>query len=375
MALSQTETRHRSWIAGLVAVLVQTTSATAVTTLDTIDLSPDTAIDLVGTLIANDQVLRFPVGGGPHLPINLGAEQSAHRINAFHSNGKTKQLFSLETTAELQSIVAHPNDVVLFDENANTYTLRFDGAAAGLSTSVRVDALSVDAESQLLLSFDTSVDLGGGLIADDEDLVVFFDDTATFSALLDGSALGLDPALDVDAAHFLGGTLYLLSLDGSGTVAGIDFDDEDLLELDTAGATWAMAFDASSFDAGWRRADEKAVHAVAADTDGDGVPDHEDDFPTDPNETTDTDGDGLGDNAETNTGNFDGPTDTGTDPTNPDTDGDGINDGDEVATGSDPTNPNDPNGVPAVPAIGMGLLLSLLLGLGVRKTRKRTAPD
>jgi uncharacterized repeat protein (TIGR01451 family) len=38
---------------------------------------------------------------------------------------------------------------------------------------------------------------------------------------------------------------------------------------------------------------------VLADTDNDGVPDINDAFPTDPNETTDTDGDGIGDNADT----------------------------------------------------------------------------
>jgi len=38
---------------------------------------------------------------------------------------------------------------------------------------------------------------------------------------------------------------------------------------------------------------------VVYDEDGDGVPDHCDDFPQDSNETTDTDGDGTGDNADT----------------------------------------------------------------------------
>ena len=134
------------------------------------------------------------------------------------------------------------------------------------------------------------------------------------------------------------------------------------VQLEPSGATWAMAFDASASDIAWRRADEKAVHAVAADTDGDGVPDHEDDFPMDPTETNDADGAGLGDNAET---------DIGTDPTNPDTDGDGINDGDEVAAGSDPTDPNDPNAVPLLPGIGLGILLSLLLRSGTRRAHER----
>jgi len=79
---------------------------------------------------------------------------------------------------------------------------------------------------------------------------------------------------------------------------------------------------------------------LAVDTDSDGVPDDEDDFPNDPGETTDTDGDGTGDNADTDDDN-DGLSDTeeatyGTDPLNPDTDGDGVSDGDEVVAGRDP---------------------------------------
>ena len=37
----------------------------------------------------------------------------------------------------------------------------------------------------------------------------------------------------------------------------------------------------------------------ANDADGDGVPDEEDAFPNDPNESVDTDGDGIGNNADT----------------------------------------------------------------------------
>ena len=141
------------------------------------------------------------------------------------------------------------------------------------------------------------------------------------------------------------------------------------------------------------------------------VPDAEDAFPEDPNETTDTDGDGIGDNAETNTGIYLSPTDTGTDPENADsdgdglsdssetntgsyassvdtgtdpgnadTDGDGINDGDEYNAGSDPTNASDPAvSVPGLTPTALSLLLALLLGLGavhprVRSKTGRTGP-
>ena len=39
-------------------------------------------------------------------------------------------------------------------------------------------------------------------------------------------------------------------------------------------------------------------HSPAFDKDGDGVPDDDDAFPEDPDESVDTDGDGVGDNAD-----------------------------------------------------------------------------
>jgi len=72
-----------------------------------------------------------------------------------------------------------------------------------------------------------------------------------------------------------------------------------------------------------------------ADIDGDGVENTLDAFPYDPTETTDTDGDGIGNNADTDDDN-DGLSDVfelsiGTDPLLVDSDGDGLSDYAEVA--------------------------------------------
>jgi hypothetical protein len=72
----------------------------------------------------------------------------------------------------------------------------------------------------------------------------------------------------------------------------------------------------------------------AVDSDGDGVGDQVDAFPTDPTETVDSDRDGIGNNADLDDDN-DGLSDVGeagagTDPLNPDTDGDGLPDGRDV---------------------------------------------
>ncbi|WP_454260328.1 virulence factor TspB C-terminal domain-related protein [Pseudoxanthomonas mexicana] len=62
------------------------------------------------------------------------------------------------------------------------------------------------------------------------------------------------------------------------------------------------------------------------DTDGDGIPDDEDAFPNDPNESQDTDGDGIGDNADFSPND---PTDGSDEPG----DEDGDDEGDNTASG------------------------------------------
>ena len=120
-----------------------------------------------------------------------------------------------------------------------------------------VDAGTVDG-SDLLVSFDVTVPLSGTLFAD-EDLARW--DGAGFSLAFDGSAAGVDPALDLDGAHRLTNGHLLLSFDGFGAVGGLSFADEDVLERDPVGGTWELASDASLAYPGWPPADAQAVAA------------------------------------------------------------------------------------------------------------------
>jgi len=84
--------------------------------------------------------------------------------------------------------------------------------------------------------------------------------------------------------------------------------------------------------------------APAADSDNDGVPDDQDDFPNDPAETTDSDGDGTGDNADTDDDNDGMPDDWemmhGLNPLHNDSagdpDADGVSNLNEYLGASDP---------------------------------------
>ena len=65
----------------------------------------------------------------------------------------------------------------------------------------------------------------------------------------------------------------------------------------------ARAKDSHGALSGWSNCHNIAISDVVVDSDGDGVPDHQDDFPFDADETLDTDGDGEGNNADTDDDN------------------------------------------------------------------------
>ncbi len=233
--------------------------ALAATPIGVIASSSDTTVDLTGTVAWDDEIsdddfvsVVAPTGP-PGVPENADLT-GYHRVGA-------EDLFSLDITTVLGGLTVRPSDVVRWD--GSIYTLELDGAAEGVPVGARIDAISVDPGSgDLLLSFDIGVDLGGGLVAADEDIVAF-DSGTGFSSFFDGSAFSVPENLDVDAIHAVdaGGNLAL-SFDTSGTVGAVSFDDEDVVEYDAGGASWSLAFDGSAEHAGWTASDLDAVHLV-----------------------------------------------------------------------------------------------------------------
>jgi hypothetical protein len=157
---------------------------------------------------------------------------------------------------------AVPQDVVSWDPNTDTYSLTFDGSANAVPANARIDAVSRNPVGDLLLSFDISLMLPGipGIV-DDEDLVEF--SGGAYSMEFDGSANGIAPGLDLDAAsrETEASIELLLSFDGSGVAPGpVPFDDEDTLLFDPVGGTYTMFADASASDpVNWPAADVVAV--------------------------------------------------------------------------------------------------------------------
>jgi hypothetical protein len=114
---------------------------------------------------------------------------------------------------------------------------------------------------------------------------------------------------------------------------------------------------------------------ATTDSDGDGVPDIDDAFPLDPNESADADADGMGDGFEQQIVDFD-PGDAVTDIQDvlpgDDFDGDSLSNLEEFLGGTDPTTP-DYELIPALPAWALALLAALLLVASAAAVRAQPA--
>ncbi len=253
-----------------------------------VEASPDITVNLSGAVVADDEVGEDDLAGtvtvtAPSVSLPSGAELDG--FDRFPGGG---EIFSTDVSVALAGgLVARPGDVVL--NTAGGPTTLFAAQTAGLPDGTRVDAVARDVGASLLVSFDTTVSLDG-MVFEDADVALL--STAGTSKAFDAEAAGIARGLDLDAVYREPNGALLLSFDGSGTVGGVTFDDEDLLRF--SGGTVSLAYDGSAEHAAWSAADLDAASTVD-DADGDGVADAEDNCRLLPNASQlDTDGDVIG---------------------------------------------------------------------------------
>jgi hypothetical protein len=350
-------------LVGSASLWLAVPAARAATSLSDLSRSPDIPISLTGPPASDvlpGEVLATTSGAAALA--DLGSLPENVSVTAYHIEASGDQLFSLDVPATLGGTRFLPGDVIRLDAATGTYSREFDSASTGVDPAGVVGVSVVGGD--LLLAFDMFVELEG--VAVERRDVVRWSTTPSAVLYFDGSAQGVAEGLGVDGIHDLAsaGTL-LLSFDGPGTLGGVDFNAEDVLEFDLGTPGWELALDGSAEDAAWLPANLEAVQAVAAaddncpgvlnpgqvdtDDDGDGNEcddDDDDDGLTDAEEgvhgtdplDSDTDDDGLSDGDEVNS--------YSTDPLDDDSDDDGLLDGAEIALSTDPNNPDhDGDGV------------------------------
>lgn len=223
--------------------------------------SPDITLDLAGQVTTDENAALDNRMGSVTLQ-DIGAIPPNANLTAYHRFDNGDQLLAFDITIELPgAVIARPGDVVRRLANG-TFSITFNGAGEGVPAGARIDAVSVDGNGDLLLSFDTTVSLDG-LVAADEDVVRF--DGAAFSLVFDGSVAGLAPAVDLNALHYATDSgIIIASFDVSGTVDGIHFSDEDLLRYDPGTNSWTLAYDGSAEHLAWNAGDLDAVWVMFA---------------------------------------------------------------------------------------------------------------
>lgn len=251
--------RHELLAGGALVLLGSATGAHAAL-LDAVSTSPDVTVDLdeAGGGSYADEDVAVDNLLGLVVPAGLGALPGASDVSGYEILASGDQLVCFDVTVELPgSVVAASGDVARYDGAA--WSIELDASANGVPQGARCDAVTVDGSGNLVLSFDTTVSLPGGVRAADEDLVRV-DGASSYTLLLDGDAAGIPAEADVDGAHLVPGFgLTAVSLDVSATVGGIDADDEDVLIFDPSGPSWTLLIAGSTRDADWGAADVDAI--------------------------------------------------------------------------------------------------------------------
>ena len=171
----------------------------------------------------------------------LGLAQDPDAVHVL-SNGNI--ILSAVNTITLGGINAENEDLIEYDPVADTATMFFDGSTLFSGGSTDVSAVYVLPDGQLLLTNEYSVTLGG-LSFENNDIVQYdpINDTATM--FLDGDTVGLTQW--INAIHLLENGNLVLSIDGSGTLGGLNFEEGDLVEYDIDSDSATLYFDHNLF--------------------------------------------------------------------------------------------------------------------------------
>ena len=212
-----------------------------------VDVSNDLAWNATGGLV-DDEGARRVILPSTLATLSLGTLPATADLTAYESLYDGRRAFALDTFVDLGGgVKAGPEDLVAW--NGTTFSLYFDGSAAGIPPGVAIDAVSFQHTAGLnyiLLSFDVPVSFTGVGLVDDEDIASW--NGMAWSVLVDGSGIGIPESLDVDGfdRDDVDGTRFF-SFDTSGHIGGapgVDFDDEDVVAFN--GMVWSLAYDASA---------------------------------------------------------------------------------------------------------------------------------
>lgn len=210
------------------------------TVVPKIRYAPDVTTVLSGTTVSPAAPAEDSLAGTV-TPISIGTIPDGARLDgcAIASNGD--QLLSFDTALTLGGTTFDRSDIVRYD--GTSYTLEFSSSSHGVPDGTNLVDFDVYG-SGFLLVYDTTFTAGGGTFGPRD--VVLWDPSvpASFSSFPDAAAAGIPDGVAIDGLHRLATGHLLLSFDASGTVGGIAFGPQDILEY--APGLWDLFYDGSA---------------------------------------------------------------------------------------------------------------------------------
>lgn len=213
-----------------------------------------TSVPGVGT-VENEDIVAYNTGTGVWSLYFDGSDVglTSFAIDALAVLPSGQLLISVDLDGTLAGLTGGPSgtsvddsDIIQFTPSslgattAGTWTFYFDGSDVGLTTTGEdIDALSISATGQLVISTIDPPSVTGLTGLQDEDLIAFTPGTlgsattGTWSYYFDGSDVDLatNNNEDVDAACITATGEILLSTIGTFAVTGVSGEDEDVVEF------------------------------------------------------------------------------------------------------------------------------------------------
>ena len=233
-------------LVGAVVLTALSSPSQAITPLVALRLTPDATIALgVGnTLVSNSDVARHELAADTATLLPIAGLPAAAHVIGYHSR-QGEHYLVFDTSVVLGGTTFTPRDVA-YTDGSGSWSKYLDGASAGIPDGAVIDALAFGTDAYLRLSFAATVSLGGTSY-DPRDIVRYAAGAFSMSAALSAQ---IPDGLNVVGLDVLPNGHLLLAFNGSGSVGGVSFNDEDVVEF-TAPSTWEMAYDGSARDADW----------------------------------------------------------------------------------------------------------------------------
>jgi len=169
-------------------------------------------------------------------------------INAIYVLPNGNIILSTKNGASIDGLSFGDDDLVEYNPATGRASLYLDGSSVLYDTrrDEEIDAVHILPNGNIILSTKNSGSIDG-LSFGDDDLVEYNPTTGSASLYFDGSTILYDTPEDedIDAVHVLSNGNIILSTRNSGAIGGLNFEDDDLVEYDPTTGIASLLFDGS----------------------------------------------------------------------------------------------------------------------------------